>query len=112
MDDIDFAVKSLEDWESKQKGEGRLNQDRDKVLVGKVDRFFSKISVAAVTLVGELKVGDVIEIGDEEEAIRQKVSSMQIDRKDITEAGEGDDVGIKVNHVVRAGSNVYKMLQS
>jgi len=81
-----------------------------KTRIGSVELFFSKIGVAAIKLEAALKVGDIIEIGDDEEAIRQKVSSMQIDRKEVNEASGGDSVGIKVNHPVRKGSAVYKVV--
>jgi hypothetical protein len=80
-----------------------------RTLVGSVDSFFGKINVAAVMLTGDLKVGDTIEIENEEYAIRQKVGSMQIDRKDVTEAYEGDDVGIKLSVPVTKGSSVYRL---
>lgn len=80
-----------------------------RTLVGSVDRFFDKINVAAVMLTGDLKVGDTVEIENEDYALRQKVSSMQIDRKDVDEAYEGDDVGIKLRVPVSEGSSVYRL---
>jgi translation initiation factor IF-2 len=37
------------------------------------------------------------------------VASMQIDNKDVTEAKEGQSVGIKVPDRVRGGDTVYKI---
>ncbi|MDE1857191.1 MAG: translation elongation factor-like protein [Candidatus Micrarchaeota archaeon] len=71
-----------------------------------MEHFFDKLSVAAIRLSGSLKVGDTIEIG-EDSPVRETVASMQIDRKEIDEAGPGDDVGIKLQNRVSAGSNVY-----
>ncbi len=114
MDDIDDQVRSVNEWEQRQFGPAsRSDEPKEpkmgKVLIGKVDQFFDKINVAAINLTGSLKVGDIIEIGNEEEAIRQKVYSMQIDRESVSEAGEGADVGIKLKHPVPLGSEVYKM---
>ncbi len=78
-----------------------------RVLVGKVEHFFSKIDVAAVVLTGHLRVGDMIEIVKGDARARQKVSSMQIEKQDVSEAREGDDVGIKVDSPVAEGSLVY-----
>ncbi len=78
-----------------------------RVLVGKVEHFFSKIDVAAVVLTGRLRVGDMIEIVKGDARARQKVSSMQIEKQDVSEAREGDDVGIKVDSPVAEGSLVY-----
>lgn len=109
VDDIDNEMDVLNAKEAKQSGARRSGSSAGKVLVGVVDHFFDRISVAAIKLEGTLRVGDTIEIGDDEEAIRQKVSSMQIDRKDVSEASAGDSVGIQVSHPVHKGSRVYKV---
>ena len=83
--------------------------DRGRVLIGEVDHFYDRLSVAAIRLAGSIKVGDTIEIVDGSETVRLKVSSMQIDRKDVEAASEGDAVGIKVDRAVRAGSKVYEV---
>ena len=108
MNDLDSAINSLEAWEAKERGGSRPVRS-NKVLIGVVDQFFERINVAALQLKGTLKVGDIIEIGTEEEAIRQRVFSMQINRENIQEASEGDSVGIKLNYSVPVGSSVYKM---
>jgi translation initiation factor IF-2 len=109
--DIDDDVESVNQWEERQQRAAmpQSGAAKGKVLIGKVDQFFDKINVIAVNLTGTLKVGDIIEIGDDEEAVRQKVSSMQIDREDVSEASEGDDVGIKLKHPVDVGSPVYRI---
>lgn len=111
VDYIDDDVESVNSWEARQQGQPAQQEDKgkDKVLVGKVDQFFDRINVAAIRLTGSIKIGDVIEIGDSEEAIRQKVTSMQINREDVSEAVDGEDIGIKVNHPVAVGSEVYKI---
>lgn len=111
-DDLDSVMDSVNEWEKRQRGNEESftsNPSSNKIFLGTVDQFFSRINVAAVKLESELKVGDIIEIGDEEEAIRQKVSSMQIDRKDVGKASEGDDVGLKLKYSVSTGSKVYKI---
>ncbi len=110
MDNLDNAMENLKAWEEKEKGSDAQSKGRERILVGAVDKFFDRISVAAITLSGDLKVGDVIEIGGADEAIRQKVSSMQIDRVDVEEAHEGDSIGIKVAHQVQEGEEVYKVV--
>ncbi len=82
-------------------------EESESVLVGKVEHFYDRINVVAVTLSGTLKVGDIIEIGNREDAIRQRVESMQINGKNVDEAKEGESVGIKVKHQVPAGSEVH-----
>lgn len=82
---------------------------QSRVLIGEVERFFDKINVVAIRLSGELRVGDTIEIENEEYALRQRVSSMQINRKDVNSASSGDDVGVKLSVRVPRGSSVYKL---
>jgi len=109
MNDLDSAINSLEAWEEKERGGPKQGAQSQKVLIGVVDQFFDRINVAALELKGTLKVGDIIEIGTDEEAIRQRVSSMQINRENIEVASQGDSVGIKLNHAVTVGSSVYRM---
>jgi len=80
----------------------------DKKPIGKVSGYFTKVEVAAIELEGSLKVGDSIHIKGHTTDIKQKVDSMQIDRKDVKEAKKGDSVGIKVVDRVRPGDKVYK----
>ena len=109
MKDLDSAIENLEAWEAKEKGQREPERNQNRVLIGRVEQFFDRLSVVAISLSSDLRVGDIIEIGDEEEAVRQRVSSMQIDRKDVTEAYEGASVGIKINHPVRVNSDVYRI---
>ncbi|MDE1869656.1 MAG: translation elongation factor-like protein [Candidatus Micrarchaeota archaeon] len=82
---------------------------KEKELIGTVEGFFSKINVVAIKLSSPLKVGETIEIGDEESSVKQKILSMQIDRQDVMEAAAGDSVGIKLNYKVAEGSSVYRL---
>lgn len=129
MDDIDDMMRDNEeeerlrnksstnsDEESTYKNNNTKNDEDDdeensnvkgKILIGRVEKFFSKINVAAIELQGDLKVGDTIEIEDEDGSTIIKVSSMQIEKEDVQEASEGSSVGIKVKVPVKEGSNVY-----
>lgn len=109
MRDLDSAIENLEAWEAKERGQNAPAPNQNKVLVGKVEQFFDRIGVVAISLSSDLKVGDIIEIGDEEDAVRQKISSMQINREDVEEAAEGDSVGIKLKHPVSVDSAVYRI---
>jgi hypothetical protein len=108
--DIDNAMEVLEAMEAKNKNAASASTpSQGRILIGNVDKFFNKINVAAITLTGTLAIGDTMEIESEEYTLRQKVSSMQIDRKDVIEAYDGDDVGIKLSVPVPEGSKVYKL---
>ena len=107
LDDIDNVMDVVNALEERNGAAGRASGDR--VLVGSIERFFDHLSVAAIRLTDKLSVGDTIEIESGEYTLRQKVSSMQINRSEVESAGEGDDVGIKVSVPVPDGSRVYKL---
>jgi len=78
--------------------------------VGEVIKFFGKISVAAIRLSeGSLKVGDTIHIVGHTTDLNETVESMQIENKNVQEAGPGADIGIKMKGKVRENDVVYKM---
>ncbi len=82
-----------------------------KLYVGEVVHFYPKISVAEVRIVNNpMKIGDTIHIiGKKTGVVRQKVESMQIDRKNIEIAERGQVVGLKTVERVRPGDKVYVM---
>ncbi len=126
MNDIDDVIADDEEENRGKKSGSNEDQGKDlyyelanraedktehkkRVLVGKVEHFFHKINVAAIHLSGNLRVGDMIEIENDDETIRLQVSSMQIDKKNVEEGVVGDSVGIKVDKPVSSGSKVYIM---
>jgi translation elongation factor EF-Tu-like GTPase len=91
-------------------GLGERRREMEEKKVGEVIRFFGKISVAAITLKeGALKVGDHIHIVGHTTDVSQTVDSMQVDNKEVPEAGPGADVGIKIKDRVREHDTVYKV---
>ncbi len=79
--------------------------------VGEVVKFFAKIGVAAIRLSeGSLKVGETIHIVGHTTDVTQSVESMQIENKNVVEAGPGADIGIKVKDRVRENDTVYKVM--
>jgi len=80
--------------------------------VGEIIKFFGKIGVAAIRLSeGSLKVGDTIHIVGHTTDITQTIDSMQIENKNVQEAGPGADIGIKVKDRVREHDVVYKVVE-
>ena len=78
--------------------------------VGIVEHFFTNVNVAAIRILnGELKIGDSIHIVGATTDFKQKIDSMQIDRKPVELVKTGDDVGIKVKERVREHDIVYKI---
>ncbi len=80
----------------------------EKVPVGRITHYFSKIDVAVVELSGNLKIGDKITIEGATTNIQQTVDSMQIEHKPVQSAGKGQSIGMKVADKVREGDEVFK----
>lgn len=80
--------------------------------IGVVSHFFGHIGVAALKIEDDiLKVGDTVHFKGHSTDFKQKIKSMQIEHKDITEAKPGDDLGIKVEEPVREHDVVYKVTE-
>jgi translation elongation factor EF-Tu-like GTPase len=78
-------------------------------LIGKVNHWFGRIGVAGIALTDKLAVGDRIHVLGHTTDFEQEVTSMQIMHQDVNEAGNGDEVGIKVQFRARSGDLVYKV---
>jgi len=77
--------------------------------VGRVDRYFRKVGVAALELTGDLSIGDRIRFSGATTDFEMDVDSMQIDLNPVESAGSGDDVGIKVPERVRPNDKVLRL---
>nr|HID14189.1 translation elongation factor-like protein [Anaerolineae bacterium] len=81
-------------------------------LIGKVTHWFGKIGVAGIELTDKLAVGDRVHILGRTTDFEQEITSMQIMHQDVSEAGPGDEVGVKVQFRARPGDRVYKVTES
>jgi putative protease len=75
--------------------------------VGVVDKYYSKISVALVTLSDNLAVDDKIKIKGATTDFEQVVKSMQIEHESINSAKKGQMIGLKVENKVRPNDEVF-----
>ena len=80
--------------------------------IGRVSHYYNKIQVAILILENKLSVGDTIHIKGHSTDLTQKIESMQIEHKSVSEAKEGDCIGIKVKEPVREHDEVYKVLEN
>ncbi|MBA2860619.1 peptidase U32 family protein [Methanococcus maripaludis] len=79
-----------------------------KIEVGKVVNYFKKVGVAEITLIDDLKVGDsMLIIGPTTGCVEEKIESMQVESKNIETAKKGQNVGIKLENLVRENDKVY-----
>ena len=77
--------------------------------VGKITHFFPKISVAVIKADEVLKKGDKLSIEGHDNTVEMTLESMQIEHKDVEEAGKGQSVGMRVTDKVREGDQVFKL---
>ena len=77
--------------------------------IGVVTHYYDRAKVAVVRLTSTLHLGDVVKIVRGRRELAQAVVEIQLDRADIPEASEGQEVGIKVSDPVKRGSRVVKL---
>ncbi|MGD0328158.1 MAG: translation elongation factor-like protein [Minisyncoccia bacterium] len=77
-------------------------------LVGKVTHLYRKIDVVIVKLSGSVSVGDTLHFTGSGHDFEEKISSIQINHKDVSSAKKGDEVGMKISGPAREGDEVYK----
>ena len=80
-------------------------------LIGKVNHWFGRIGVVGIELTDQLAVGDRIHILGYTTDFDQEVTSMQIMHQDVSAAGPGDAIGVKVQFKARPGDHVYRMTE-
>jgi hypothetical protein len=78
--------------------------------IGKITHFFSKISVAVVALTDSVKVGDTLHVKGAHADFEQKLDSMQIDHKSVSDAKPGQSIGLKTLEPVHEGDMVFKIV--
>ena len=79
--------------------------------IGHVTHFFNKINVAVLSIKDELKVGDTIHILGYTTDFTQKITSLQIEHKNVDSVRPGDDFALKVIEPVREHDVVYKVVE-
>jgi len=83
-----------------------------KHFVGKITHYFDKVSVAAIKLVSDLKVGDEISIiGNVTGIVNTKINSIEMKNKKVIKASKGEEIGIKIPKV-RKNDDVYVILKN
>jgi U32 family peptidase len=86
-----------------------------KIHIGKVKHFYSKISVAEIEIQANKVLknkDDILILGPTTGTLKQKVASMEIEHKKIKKAAQNDIVAIKIDKLVRANDEVYKIVKN
>ncbi len=80
------------------------------VRIGTVTHYFPHVNAAVVKVeAGELKLGDSLYFKGHTTDFKQSLTSLQIDRRPIEVAHQGDEVGVEVKDRVRQGDDVYRL---
>jgi hypothetical protein len=86
-----------------------MSEEEQHVPVGKVRNFDSQLGLCVIELSAPLEIGDRILIKGAITDLKQKVQSMQIEKKDVAAADAGKVVGLKVKDKVVPGDIVYRI---
>jgi len=78
-------------------------------IVGAVTHYFGNCKAGIIKLKAPLGVGDTIHFFGHTTNFKQKITSMQINRKDVESATKPKEVGVVVNKRVRQYDAVYKL---
>lgn len=78
-------------------------------LIGLITHYFPHVQAAVIKLKGPLTMGDTVKIKGHTTDLTQIITSMQIDRVDISNAKKGDEIGLQVSSRVRQNDKVYKV---
>jgi U32 family peptidase len=87
-------------------------QTQKRINIGKILKFYSKISVAEIKLFESIKINDKIIIDGKTTFLEQKISSIQINHREIKEAIKGQKIGVKVVDRVRVNDLVFKLVKN
>lgn len=79
-------------------------------VVGKVIHYFPKVKAAVIKIKkNSVTIGDSVQIKGHTTDFKQKVVSMQINRKPIKKATKGKVIGLRVKKRARINDLVYKL---
>jgi translation elongation factor EF-Tu-like GTPase len=78
-------------------------------LIGEVFDYFKHVKAAAIKLLAPIKVGDKLKIVGGDKEFEMILEQMQINRKPVTQAKKGDDIGILMPQDINKGYRVYKI---
>ena len=85
-----------------------MSEMSNRDAIGVVREYFRKPGVAAVQILrGRVKIGDTVRFSGHTTDFAQRIESIQVNHQDISEAGEGDFVGILVADRVRENDHMF-----
>lgn len=83
---------------------------REMKTCGICEGYFDNIEVAIIRVTSPIRKGDILIFEKQDGLFEQEASSIQINRKDITLATTGSEIGLKVAMKPLVGGQVYKLI--
>lgn len=78
--------------------------------LGRVTHYFPKVRATALMIERDsIQVGDVLYFKGHTTHFKQKIESMQINHQPVTQASEGDEIGIRTKSRTREHDRVFKL---
>lgn len=102
-----FPIITTKTIEKKLEKEAEL---REMIICGRCEGYFEKINVAVIQVTSSIRKGDRLIFEKEKGLFEQTLTSMQKDRKDISLAKSGTEIGTKVFMEPKVGAPVYKLI--
>ena len=102
-----FSHSGIKTIKKASRYDNKLDKKPKEKLIGIVTHYFGKVYAGVIKLKAPLKTGDRIHIKGAHDDFIQVVNSMQINRENISSAGKGKEVGVKVIKPVHANDKVY-----
>jgi hypothetical protein len=78
--------------------------------VGTVTHYYTHLGVAVIDLIDDVRLGDEIHITGHITDLVMHVTSMEVEHHKIEAAVAGMEVALKVDDYVRAGDEVYRVM--
>lgn len=77
------------------------------VQIGKAKNFYVKQNVVEFNAIADFSVGDTLLVKGDTTFFKQKIDSVEVDRKQVKKVKKGQDVGMKVNERIRKRDNLF-----
>jgi len=78
------------------------------IQIAKITHYYDKIGVAVVQVLKQpLKVGDTVKISGHDNEFKQKITSLQVEHKQVKQLGPKETGGMKVDKPTKEGDVIY-----
>lgn len=81
------------------------------IEIGKVTHYYNHLGVAALSLVGGLKLGDKIHILGHTTDFTQRITSMEVNHHTVLWVKPGDNMALRIIQPVHVHDTVYRIVE-